>query len=101
ADLQLVVDAARALELVGAGARAVDIGAVMAVSGQEIARRPRLGDGAGGGGAPLGIIGDVLRPAVIGLQPAKAQARRPGDVLDEGERRRAGLDAAAIAADID
>src|SRR6266566_9959823 len=56
ADLQLVIDAARALERIGPGSRPVDIGTVMAVAREEVARLARLGDGAGGGVAALGVI---------------------------------------------
>ncbi len=101
ADLQLVIDAARPLERIGPGARSLDIGAVKAMPGEQVARLARLGDGAGGGVAALGIVGDVLGAAVIGLQAAKAQPRRLGDAFGQGEGRRARLDAAAIAADID
>src|SRR5260370_420746 len=81
------------------GPRPVDSGAIWAMAGEEVARLARLGDRAGGGVAPLGEVGDVLRRAVIGLQAAKAQSGGPGDALGQGECRRAGLDAATIAAD--
>ncbi len=43
----------------------------------------------------------VLRRAVIGVQPAKAQARGTRDRLRERHRRRARRDAAAMRADVD
>ena len=45
--------------------------------------------------------GQVLRAAVIGLQPAKLQARRVGDAARESPRPLARRDAAALHADVD
>ncbi len=57
----------------------------------------RLGDRL----APLVPAAQMLRRAVIGLEPGEAQMWRVGDLPGEVERRLAGFDPATVAAHID
>ena len=101
AALQFGVDAARQLELEGAGAGPGDGRALDAVSRQEVAGAACLVGGPGDRLAAFLPAAQMLRRAVIGLQSTKGEVRRLRDLPRERERRLARLDAAAVAAHVD
>jgi len=94
--LQFGVDAARRLELEGAGAGAGDGRAFDAVARQEVAGLPGLLGRLGDRLTPFVPAAQVLGRAVIGLQPGKGEVRCLGDTLGEVECRLARLDTAAV-----
>jgi hypothetical protein len=96
AGLQLVPNAARGLELVGAGACAGDEFAIEAVPLEQLDRLPHGGRGALDRGLALGEARHMLRGAVIGLQAAEAQARGVRDQPRQVARRLARRHAAAF-----
>jgi hypothetical protein len=84
--LQFGVDAARRLELEGAGAGAGHHRAVDPVARQQVAGTPGLVGGLRDCLAALLPVAQMLRGAVIGLQTAKRKIRRVRDLPRERER---------------
>ena len=101
AGLDLVVDARRGFEFVGAGAGAADDGAGDALLAQEVHRAAGGFDGAVDGGAAFFEGAAVLGAAVVGLDAAEGEVWGGGDHLGEGGGFGAGGDAGAVHADVD
>jgi hypothetical protein len=99
--LQLGVDAARGLEFEGAGPGAGYRRAFDPAAHQEITRLSGFFRGFGDRVLPLLRAAQMLRRAVIGLQPGKGEMRRLCDLPREAERWLTRLDAAAVAAHVD
>ena len=101
AALHLVVDAGTALEIIAARAGAADDRAVEALGLQHADRPGHLGDGGIDLRLALGVVVDMLRRALIGLQAGEGQPGRRGDLPGKRHDRLSPGDAASARTAVD